>query len=72
MYLLKEEAQKTVPSEYTGSIQKKPKGSNQRGRDRNKKHHLPLESNQSMKLTSEEGLKTIDILTQDQRLHTKE
>ena len=31
-----------------------------------------LEPNQSKKLTREEGLKTIDILTQDQRLHTKE
>ena len=38
----KEEAVKAVPSEYTGSIQKKPKGSNRRGRDRNKKHHLSL------------------------------
>ena len=34
MYLLKEEAQKTVPSEYTESIQKKPKGSNRRGKDK--------------------------------------
>ena len=31
----KEEVQKTVPSKYTGSIQKQPKDSNQRGRDRN-------------------------------------
>ena len=35
-------------------------------------HRLPLESIQSKKLTREEGLKTKEILTQDQRLHTKE
>ena len=31
-----------------------------------------LEPSQSKKLTREEELKTIDTLTQDQRLHTKE
>ena len=31
-----------------------------------------FEPNQSKKLTREEGLKTIDTLIQDQRLHTKE
>ena len=62
-----------MPSKYTKSIQKRPKGSNHRGRDRNKNITCPyLEPNQSMKLTSEEGLKSIDTLTQDQRLHTKE
>ena len=62
-----------MSSEHTESIQKKPKDSNHTGRDRNKNITCPcLEPNQSMKLTSEEGLKSIDTLTQDLRLHTKE
>ena len=52
---------------------KEAKGSNQRGMDKTKKITCPyLESNQSMKLTSEKWLKSIDTLTQDQMLHTKE
>ena len=62
-----------MPSKFIGSIQKKPKGSNQRGMDKNKKITCPyLESNQLMKITNEKGLKSIDTLTQNQRLHTKE
>ena len=69
VYKEKRKHQKQCPQ----SIQKKPKGSNRRERNRNKKITCPyLEPNQSKKLTSEEGFKTIDTLTQDQRLHTKE
>ena len=42
MYIKKRESTKNSALEYTRSIQKKPKGSNRRGRDRNKKHHMPL------------------------------
>ena len=69
----KEEALKTVPSKYTRSIQKQPKGSKPRWGEETKHFTFPyLEPSQSKKLIREEGLKTIDILTQDQRLHTKE
>ena len=69
----KEEALKTVPSKYTGSIQKQPKGSKPRWGEETKHFTFPyLEPSQSKKLIREEGLKTIDTLTQDQILHTKE
>ena len=72
MYIKKRGSTKSsafkVYMEYTKGAQRlKPKGIE------TKNITCPyLELNQSMKLTSEEGLKTIDTLTQDQRLHTKE
>ena len=58
-----------VYKEYT----KEAKRLNHRGRDRNKNITCPyLKPNQSMKLTSKEELKSINTLTQDQRLYTKE
>ena len=58
-----------MPLEYSKSIQKKLKSSNQMGRDRNKKITYPyLEPNQSIKLKCEKGLKSTNTLNQDYRL----
>ena len=61
-----------MPSRYTGSIQKQPTDSKPREEEINNNPYPYLEPSHSKKLTREEGLKTINTLTQDQRLHTKE
>ena len=62
MYSTKREStKKQYPHSIQGVYRSNPKAQNPY-----------LEPSQSKKLTREEGLKTIDTLTQDQRLHTKE
>ena len=61
-----------MPFRYTGSIQKQPTDSKPREKEINNSPCPYLEPSYSKKLTREEGLKTINTLTQDQRLHTKE
>ena len=60
-----------MPSRYTGSIQTTHRLETKEG-ERNNNPYPYLEPSHSKKLTKEKGLKTINTLTQDQRLHTKE
>ena len=61
-----------MPSEYTG-VYKRSRKTQTRGGIETKKITCPyLERNQSMKITSQKWFKSIDTLTQDHRLHTKE
>ena len=75
MYIKEKRSDKSsalrVYKEYTKEAQRlKPKGKGQKQKTSPTLTQSLI--NQSKKLTSEEGLKTIDTLTQDQRLHAKE
>ena len=65
--------QKQCPQNIHGVYKRNPKAQiKQKGIEAKNINCHYLDPNQSKKLTREEELKTIDTLTQDQKLHTKE
>ena len=65
----KEETPNSCPLGIQGVYKSSPQTRNQG--ERNNNSYPYLEPSHSKKLTREKGLKTINTLTQDQRLHTK-